>query len=76
MFLDREEGHKFNFKRPGAPVAYLEIGEGGGHINEVWRSGNGRPLVGFSWWRSGAMGVFRGFPSSTPLNESVPVIIA
>jgi len=43
-------------------VAYLEIGEGGGHINEVWRSRDGRPLVGFSWWRSGAMGVFRGFP--------------
>jgi len=25
---------------------------------------------------SGAMGVFRGFPSSTPPNESAPVIIA
>jgi len=42
------------------------MGEGGGHINEVWPSGDGRSLVRFSWWRPGAMGAFRTFLKFNP----------
>src|SRR6218665_1138048 len=42
------------------------MGEGGGHINEVRPSGDGRTLVWFSWWRPGAMGAFWTFLEFNP----------